>query len=74
MKLTSAVLLLLVSVLAVAPASARCPRYRVAVLTDTSRDAHGLTGIVTRFQNGLGGENNGNHPGPIAKGFRQVRT
>eukprot|EP00178_Gracilaria_changii_P000632 TRINITY_DN107_c0_g1_i2.p1 TRINITY_DN107_c0_g1~~TRINITY_DN107_c0_g1_i2.p1 ORF type:complete len:265 (+),score=47.86 TRINITY_DN107_c0_g1_i2:564-1358(+) len=50
----------------------QCPKYYTKVLTHTAHDADGLTSIVQKYQNLLGGENNGNNPGPLRSGQRSI--
>lgn len=63
-------LIAFMAVLAVA--SAGCPRYNIQVFSRASANAAGLQRIVDSFRNGLGGENNGNSPGPLRDGQRSV--
>ena len=50
----------------------RCPRYKVIVFSDTAADAHGLNHTVLKFRETLGGENNNNLFGPLARGHRII--
>ena len=47
-------------------------RRRFRVFRDTSRDADGLRRIVDKFNRALGGDDNGNAPGPLNEGRRSI--
>lgn len=68
MKLSAIFVLLLA-----ASAHAMCPRYVTTTFSDKAADTSELSGIVSDFQDSLGGSNNGNSLGPInSGGFRQI--
>eukprot|EP00737_Agarophyton_chilense_P001148 gb/GEZJ01001278.1/.p2 GENE.gb/GEZJ01001278.1/~~gb/GEZJ01001278.1/.p2 ORF type:complete len:265 (-),score=31.52 gb/GEZJ01001278.1/:712-1506(-) len=50
----------------------RCPQYHTEVLTHTAHKADGLTSVVADFKTLLGGDNNGNAPGPLPSGQRSI--
>lgn len=50
----------------------RCPSYKVKVFTDTSGNSAGLSGTVAGYRRGLGGVDNANDAGPLAKGHRSI--
>lgn len=49
-----------------------CPHYNVSTFYDTSRNAAGLQHTIDTFRAELGGQDNGNSPGPLAHGHRSV--
>ncbi|PXF39646.1 hypothetical protein BWQ96_03556 [Gracilariopsis chorda] len=56
----------------VAIVAASCPRYRTIILTDAAHKAAGINGTVLRYKELLGGDDNGNAPGPLEKGQRSI--
>lgn len=58
--------------LAAAHAAHSCPRYNVQYFSATAAHPAGLNHVVRRYKHALGGESNGNSPGPLPTGQRSI--
>lgn len=66
-------LLISILIFLTASASARwCPKYSYTVYKDEGRYPYSVNGTVNRFRGKLGGQDNGNEPGPLMAGHRSI--